>query len=186
MDEAPAGGGPEAPKIRRRVVEADTETSREGRTGCLVVGAVLGIAIGAVFAFFGLPPLINHFFAEEQVPAGQAYTSDARTIRAVSVQEDPTQTLVVLEMTVNSPWTPKPGNFTLEYASGGSWAKATAALDASLLADPAQPVTFDSTNLGRKTDVWVIFPSEPDRGRPRYIHLGDPHIRLEIPGVVSP
>ena len=181
MDEQPPDPPPDAPaespRTRRRVVEADVETSRDGRTGCLVIGGLLGIIAGALFAFFGLPPLINHFFAEEHVAAGQTYSSGGRTIHAVGFSQTPSATIIDLEMTVNTTWDPQPKNFTVQYSSGGSWTKATGIVDAAT----GEQLNFDVAHLGKPTTVRVFFPPEPGRGTPRYLHLGDPHIQLELP-----
>jgi hypothetical protein len=182
MDDSPGDGAPESLRVRRRLPSNDAGEGTEGRSGCLVAGAVLGVLLGAIFAFFALPPLVNHFFAEEQVPPGQAYSAGGRTVRAVTVEQTALSTVVHLEMTVNTTWTPKAANFTLEYSTGGSWAKALSVLDAAT----GQPLDFDVAHLGKRTEVSVAFRYEPERGTPRYIHLGDPHIRLEMLEVAAP
>jgi hypothetical protein len=63
------------PRVRRRVEEPGPDTT--GRTGCIAVGAVLGIVAGALFTFFGLPPILHHFLGETHIGVGETYEGDA-------------------------------------------------------------------------------------------------------------
>src|SRR5262245_854065 len=79
--EAPPGGV--EPAVRRRLQSGENPDTK-GRSGCLITGAVLGIIFGLTFAFYGLPPILRHYYGEKHVAAGQAYTSGGRSINVVT------------------------------------------------------------------------------------------------------
>src|SRR6185312_12330917 len=81
VDDATEPSGSTPPALRRRVVPTNEPESREGRTGCLIIGAVLGIAIGALFTFFALPPLLNHYFGEQHIGVGGTYEGGGKTVQ---------------------------------------------------------------------------------------------------------
>lgn len=169
--------------VRRRVEEP--QESAEGRTGCVLAGAVLGVAAGALFAFFGLPPLLHHFFGETKVPVGATYEGDAKAIRVESVEvvegaashlDQPPPRLAVVTLTVrtNKIWNPKPSDFRLE-------ADGRRRVD-SLGAMPAYPLSHLRFELGVERALSLIFPlSGRGAETPKYLHLSDPPVRFELP-----
>ncbi|MEO6398546.1 MAG: hypothetical protein ABIP13_08770, partial [Tepidiformaceae bacterium] len=52
------------PASARRRLESAPDPETKGRKGCLIWGAVLGIVVGATFAFYALPPILRHFYGE--------------------------------------------------------------------------------------------------------------------------
>lgn len=53
--------------------------------GCLLWGGVLGVVVGLSFAFYGLGPILRHFYGETQVSVGGTYEGGGLTIRVVDV-----------------------------------------------------------------------------------------------------
>ena len=84
MSERPAAepgqGDAPAPAVRRRLQSANPQDTK-GRGGCLVTGAILGIIFGLTFAFYGLPPILRHYYGEEKIEAGQAYVDGERRLQ---------------------------------------------------------------------------------------------------------
>ena len=167
------------------VYQADTKS--QGRSGCLITGAVLGIIVGATFAFYGLPPILRHFYGEKHVAANAQYVGDAKTIRVsrIDITPDPAAGLpgemadkwyVTLVVTTNKTWAPVPSNFQLELTGLGDWVDAAAmAVDAS--------GTGGGIALGEEVHIFLTFPmslSKPE-ANPRYLHLSDPRVRFALP-----
>lgn len=174
----------ESRAVRRRVEEPKETT--EGRTGCLVAGAVLGVVAGVLFTFFGLPPLLDRFFGETHVGGGEAYEGDAKVIRVTSVgvgappeapATPPAERLVafvVLSVRTNKTWRPTPSDFRLEIAAGDR-----------IRSGGPNPAVADSGldfELGKERTLTLLFelPRKVEIA-PRYLHLSDPPVRFELP-----
>ncbi len=174
------------PRVRRPVQEPGPDTS--GRTGCIALGAALGIVAGALFAFFGLPPILHHFFGETRIAAGEAYEGDAKVIRVtgVSVGNPPPGTEVTsprvayvsLVVTTNKTWSPGPSNFRLELSNG----------DRVKANNPAKAITDSALDfeLGVERTLTLIFDL-PGKFElvPRYLHVSDPPVRFDLPAATS-
>jgi hypothetical protein len=73
----------ESERIRVRIEEPQEDTS--GRTGCLTIGAVLGIVAGTLFVLFGAGPLLNFLFPTDTIPVGESYHDDKLTMRVTRI-----------------------------------------------------------------------------------------------------
>lgn len=172
----------EEPRVRRRVNEPAPDTS--GRTGCIAVGAVFGIIAGALFTFFALPPILHHFFGEANIAAGATYEGDAKVIRVtdLSIGSPPPGTevsaprvaFVSLTVRTNKTWSPVPSDFRLELSNG----------DRVKANNPARGVTDSALDfdLGVERTLTLMFDL-PGKFEvvPRYLHIGDPPVRFELP-----
>lgn len=177
---------PTGPRVRRRVdPSAGGDASRQGRSGCLLTGAILGILVGATFAFYGLPPILKHFYGEQHIAAGQTYSGDAKTIAVTEVtrggttkfaQNDPGADFwyVTLTITTNKTWAPKVSDFSLQFDGVGDWLPAIGAPAGS----PSDTLDFA---LAEERTVHLRFPLPPDSGAaPHYIHVAEPRVRLAL------
>jgi hypothetical protein len=187
---------PSDQKVRRRVAPEQSE-ERKGRSGCLLTGAILGVIVGATFAFYGLPPILKHFYGEQHIAVGQTYTGGGKSIRVDAVlAPDPPRfgmeampaILVRITVTTDEAWTVKPSDFSLEYGNGGDWveglgiAKAdpTALRVTTGMAGP--PFVFPQSQTGTETQSNIAFPvADAARGAPKYLHLTSPRVRFELP-----
>lgn len=156
-----------------------------GRGGCLLTGAILGIIVGATFAFYGLPPILKHFYGEKHIAAGAVYTGDAKVIRVTGagttpdIQDaerfsTPGTTWVTLSVTTNKTWLPALTDFSLQFDGVGSWVPAS-----SVASGAEQPLQFP---LAEERSVSLSFPVPNGDATPRYLHVADPRIRFELPG----
>jgi hypothetical protein len=182
-----------APQVRRRVSSEPSEQNK-GRGGCLLTGAILGIIVGATFAFYGLPPILKHFYGEQHIAIGQTYTGDAKVVSVQDIaprdvqpnsgQQTIRATVVRITVTTNKTWEPKPSDFSLEYEHGTDWVPAIALNFASLSGPDSSspPVLFGQRQLGNETHIDVAFPvADSSRGAPEYLHLADPRVRFALP-----
>ena len=172
------------PPTRRRVQASPPKTETEGRTGCLITGALLGIIVGATFAFYGLPPILKHFYGEQHVAAGQPYSGDAKTIRVASagIQTEAGDggTVFVVELAVetNKTWTLNASDVTLQFPGGGDWQKAESIGSADGL-HPGPAFAFRPVDLATEVRLRVVF-KPGNAGVPTYLHLADPLIRFAL------
>ena len=167
--------------VRRPVGgEAATE-DREGRRGCLLIGAILGVGIGTLVALFVVPPLLNHYFGTGDIELGTTYREDgnALTVReAERVPGDdgelyPGTFEVVLDVTAGSPWAPTPSTFELELTDGTR----LQALDP----EPARPETSFVFELAEPRELVLRFPGVERRDvEPDVLHVSDPEVRLHL------
>lgn len=175
-----------APPRRRRVVYT-AESKSQGRSGCVITGAVLGIIVGATFAFYGLPPILRHYYGEKHIAIGAPYTGDGKTISvtrsettpdpaADSPAGQPGARFVTVLVSTNKTWTPVPADFQLQYEEVGDWIEAGAlAVDHSSAGG--------GLAVGQDVHLFLTFPlpaSKPD-AKPLYLHLSDPRVRFALP-----
>jgi hypothetical protein len=187
--------GDPAPTARvRRRVEAGRGGDSGGRSGCLLTGALLGIVVGATFAFYGLPPILRHFYGERHV-AGETYDGEAKTVSVTYTGTSPDPAIdaaqaffpalsgtpgsgvyVTLNVLTNKTWNPRLTDFSLQFTGPGDWVQADASAGIDNAAGRLQfPLTVE-------TVVVFHFPKPIDAGAvPRYLHLADPLIRFELP-----
>ncbi|OAI40844.1 hypothetical protein AYO38_05015 [bacterium SCGC AG-212-C10] len=169
----------------RRRLEDPTARKTEGRTGCLITGAVLGVIFGATFAFYGLPPILRHYYGEKHVTAGQAYSGDAKTIAVTSVRPaDPSKAAlaggdivhVILSVRSNKTWSPQPADFSLELTSGGAWLQAL----------PEVPTVLETSflmPLGEERTLLLRYRLPEGEGVPEFLHIASPRVRLALPPI---
>lgn len=172
-------------RVRRRLESGKPDDSK-GRSGCLITGAILGIIVGATFAFYGLPPILKHFYGEQHIAAGATYEGDGKVMQVVAVSqlsgsESPDALRVELDVTINKTWEAKASDFSIEFADGGDWLEATAiGLDQSNPRDvTATSIVFDVPKLAEPHRLQLVFPAHA--GTPKYLHLANPRVRWELP-----
>lgn len=170
----------------RRRLEAPPNPNTEGRKGCLIWGAVLGVIVGATFAFYGLPPILKHYYGETKVAADEFYKGDAKLIRVLRVESvrpglpdgstdtGPLSYYVTLSIMSAKTWAPAVSDFSLEFTSGGDWVEGVAYNGAN--ADGSIPLT-----LGDEAEVTIRFPRPIEASAaPRYLHLAEPRVRFSL------
>jgi hypothetical protein len=169
---------PESPPPARRRLESP-KPNTEGRTGCIITGAVLGIIFGATFAFYGLPPILRSIYGEEKVAAGEVYRGDGREMHVEFVLIEPPGVTVGLSVLTNKTWRVTTSDFTLELADRDDWVEARPP-------DPGRPETQLNFRLGQRQEVVLVFETDPGDGVPEALHVSDPRIRLALPPPEKP
>lgn len=163
---------------RRRRLETPRQNT-EGRSGCIITGAVLGIIFGATFAFYGLPPILRSIYGEENVAAGEAYEDSSRTIQVEYVQSEPGQVSVGLRVLVTGSWPVNNSSFTLELSDREEWVQAKPPT-------PARPETSLGFRNGEERQVVLVFDVNPGDGDPEALHVSEPRIRFALPPPEEP
>ncbi len=169
-------------------MEDPSAKAKEGRGGCLITGAVLGIIVGATFAFYGLPPILRHYYGEQKVAAGATYEGDGKVIRVDRVDrtwddslDDPWANViaVTITLTANKTWAMEPEDWRLEVAGVEKWI-------------PARPErTIPAEDFGielgveRKLILRFNLP-EGAEPRPEALHLATPRVKFELPPLATP
>jgi hypothetical protein len=162
----------EPARVRRPVSDSDeTPESPNLRRGCVVTGAVLGILVGALVAFFVVPPLFDHYFGTADVELGKRYEHDGRAITVMSVDEytagrDGKTRLVSIDLKVEpgGPWKPDVAGFRLHLKDG-------------LIVQPVAPIE----------KIPVMFPDFTGETRPLSLLYAVPESHappdyIEVPG----
>ena len=174
--------GPVEAPARRRVVREMATADAAGRRGCMLVGALLGVGIGALVALFVVPPLLNHYFGTADVELGKTYEGDAkrmtvREVRTVPPPEGATSsgTLeVVMDVTTNKTWAPAPADFEVELSTGGERL-------ALLPPDPSRPETsLTVTHAEPRTLVLRFAASTRRDALPETLHVAEPRVRFHL------
>ncbi len=164
------------PQPRRRRLEEQEEAGN--RSGCLLLGAVLGIIVGIMFALYGLPPILRSIYGEKTVAAGETYEGDGRSIRVVSVERttDPDRYRVTLDVTTNKTWDLQPDDFNLEISTAKDWTPALPPGD-----DPDTSLDF---TLGVERTLLLVFEA-PQRvdAKPEKLHLEHPRLKFDLEGL---
>lgn len=167
--------------VRRRV--PGSQSDEPAGRGCLVAGAILGIAAGVILGLLALPPLLSSLFSGEPIPFDQTYEGDGRVIAIVSMEHGPdvlrglpdgqtAGTAIRLAVTSRKSWEIEPRFFQLELFTGGRWIDAAAPVDTI-------PETSLHFEIGQTRELLLQFPIPPKReGEPRYLHLSDPNIKF--------
>ena len=172
----------------RRRLEAPENPDTKGRKGCLTWGAVLGIVVGATFAFYGLPPILRHYYGETHIAADEFYKGDAKLIRVLRVETVrtdppdgspkalPPSYYVTVSLVTAKTWAPKAGDFSLELAGVDDWVEGVAYKGAD--ADGTIPLTLG----GVESEITLRFPRPVEASaEPVYLHLASPRVRFELP-----
>jgi hypothetical protein len=171
-------------RVRRPVESGESPEEREGRRGCMLLGGMMGIAIGALVAFFVVPPLMSHYFGTADVALGKAYEGDGQVLTVVDARhvagpdgaEYPGLFEVVLEVRSNKTWQVGPETFELELTTGGEKLRA-------LPADDSRPETRFDFALGAERQLVLRFPGTERRdARPETLHVEDPRVRVHLTG----
>ena len=152
------------PAVRRQL-EGAGEKEKVGR-GCLVWGGVLGVVVGLTFAFYGLPPILRHFYGERQVMQGEWLSTRTLSIQVATVEQIDTysgaERIVVVTLAQSSGGVPPNERWRLEMSQRNEWVRA--APDA--------------------TELRFVIRSED--GTPIALHLSKPRVRFELPPSTPP
>jgi hypothetical protein len=140
-----------------------------------VLGAVLGVIVGIMFALYGLPPILRSIYGEKSVADGATFEGDGRVILVVAVERipEPDLFLVSLDITSNKTWEVGPDSFQLEISTQDDWIPA-------LPADSRLETSFDFV-LGEQRTLLLRFeaPARLD-ARPVELHITDPRVKFEL------
>lgn len=163
----------------RRVVLEKPE-DKQDRTGCLAVGAILGIVVGIMVGMYALPPILKSIYGEKEVAAGLAWEGDGRSFEVVSTEVLPASgdthlVLVTLNIRSNKTWDATLDDWTLEVEHLDDWQQAASAtsngvpgFDVPLARDVLVVLAFD------------IEPPESDEFVIEALHLANPRLRFEL------
>jgi hypothetical protein len=171
------------PPVRRRVDTGATPQDTSGRTGCILVGAFLGVAAGVLVAFFVLPGVFRSFFGTADVFLGEAYNEEGRSIAVVEVRrvpgadgaEFPGVFEVLLDVRASRTWEPGPADFELELTAGPRLRL--------LPPDPSLPETSLDMPLGQSRQVLLRFAGSERRDAvPKALHIAEPRVRFLLEG----
>jgi len=160
----------EPARVRRPVAESDEPAESPNlRRGCVVTGAVLGILVGALVAFFVVPPLFDHYFGTADVEFGKRYERDGRAITVMSVDEyiagrdDQTRHVsVVLKVEPGDQWSPDVGGFRLHLQDG--------LIVQPLTPEAKAPATFPDFN-GEARPFALVYSVPESDAAPDYIEV---------------
>ncbi|MEP6871921.1 MAG: hypothetical protein ABI939_08745 [Anaerolineaceae bacterium] len=143
--------------------------------------------MGATFAFYGLPPILRHFYGETKVASDEFYEGDAKIIRVLRVEsvrpdppDGPAATVplsyyVTISVITAKTWAASASDFSLELSGGGDWVPGIAYTGAN--ADGAIPL-----KLLEEAEVTIRFPRPIEASAvPRYLHLANPRVRFALP-----
>ncbi len=163
---------------RRRRLETRKQNT-EGRNGCIITGAVLGIIFGATFAFYGLPPILRSIYGEEKVAVSQAYEDGGKTIRVEYVHVEPERVSIGLRVLVTESWPVNNSTFSLELSERDDWVQAR---------PPAadRPETSLGFRAGQEREVVLVFDVAEADGDPAALHVAGPRIRFALPPPEAP
>ena len=175
--------------VRRQIEQPSEEKAR--RSGCLLLGAILGVIFGIMLGIYALPPILRHYYGEEEVAPYQQVTVDGKTmsLESLTVPEAPQATpaagmrafevhasfLVVTE----EDWAPTPQLFTVEIEGVSEWQLASRVA----IAEDNQ----DRIVANMPTTLMVEFSfSLPENDAPveivpEAIHLSEPRIEFKAP-----
>lgn len=159
---------------QRRRIEPHAPQDTSGRWGCITAGAVLGIAIGAIFAFYALPPILRSVYGETKVGFGQSYSGDAREISILAVERNGQEVAIRLQALTNKTWRLEASDFSLQLSNGGDWIEAQPPVPG----DSASSLDFE---LGVRRELVVSFHIPTGRtGDPESLHLSTPRVRFAL------
>ncbi|MBI2767444.1 MAG: hypothetical protein HYX53_16235 [Chloroflexi bacterium] len=175
--------------VRRPVPEKEPEDT-SGRRGCILLGALLGVAVGAVFALFGLPPIIHYYFGSANIEVGETYRGDGKNIRVESAGRREVGVVpkvgsatgtgqawfVTLSLNPTRPWDTTYDNFELELEDGTRIGALPAGSDA------VAPLAFRAANP--VSLVLQFGVAEAEQSPAKSLRTKDPSVRFDI-GLLS-
>jgi hypothetical protein len=166
-----------ATRERRRL---DEKPDPGPRAGCIMTGAILGIVVGAIFAFYGLPPLLRSFYGETRVDFGETYRGDARMITVLSSERSDDEYVLEVRIRSNKTWDTGPADWKLEISTQRDWIEAKPA-------DLSDPDTSFDFPLGVERTLLLRFPATTRVDTELVaLHLADPHVRFDLQPPDSP
>lgn len=173
---------------RRRVLDQPSP-EKEGRAGCLTVGAILGVIVGIMVGLYALPPILKGLYGEKRIDAGETYRGDAKVITVTEVGR-PSAPLgevsspdlrrddifVAVTMASNKTWAPELGDWTIEVEDVEDWIEA---VDATTDGAPGLRAP-----LGEEVVVELHFVVERPREAGQLelvaLHLAEPRVRFAL------
>lgn len=173
----------------RRVVLKTPSPDRQGRTGCIAAGAVVGVLVGLMVGLYALPPILKSIYGEKKVAAGEVFEGDGRIIavEAVGIASEPlgepspgmqrADVALRLRITNNKTWDATLADWTLEIAGIENWIPAASATT------DGQPGF--APPLGQTSTVELRFVVERPAGetaplRLEALHLANPRVRFAL------
>lgn len=173
----------------RRLVLQNPSPDRQGRTGCIAAGAIIGVLAGLMIGLYALPPILKSIYGEAKVAAGQTFEGDGRIIavEAVGIASEPLgqpspgmqrhDVSLRLRITNNKTWDATLASWTLEVDGIQEWIPAT---EATTNGSPC----FDPP-LGQTSTVQLHFvverPADVDAPlRLEALHLATPRVRFAL------
>lgn len=172
---------------RRRHLQPHGAESGSGH-GCLIWGGVLGVVVGAIFAFYGLKPILKHFYGETTVAAAATYTGSGKELRITSVTSDDTNPdctpaptdpshiiCIGFAITSDADWPDiEVNDFSLEIANQHDWIPGTALVGDGGVA----PQVTANTPVTLSVHFPAVIGGDPVD--PEYLHLTTPRVRFSL------
>jgi hypothetical protein len=169
----PVGAPPASAPARRRIDAP--EPPPPGRRGCLWLGAIAGIVVGAFFALFAMGPILNHFFGEANIALGEAYDIRGLRIEVVDVREAEARgdTLLHVALAIeldedrDEPFRLRNNRWTVKF-------------DDNHQAGPRgflPESTPEEVQPGESVRVEILFPAND---HPHYLYLSNPEARFDL------
>lgn len=152
---------------------------KQDRTGCLAVGAILGIVVGIMVGMYALPPILKGIYGEKEVEVNSAYEGDGRTIRVVGweiLATDPLDVRVTVDIRSNKTWDVSLDDWTLEVEGIEDWQKAVSATSNG---EPGHNIP-----LARDVRLSLQFLVEHSSAEPptfEALHLANPRLKFLFP-----
>ena len=138
-------------KPNRKRLSIDQDAAPGNRRGCLVTGAILGVLAGFIVGLFVVPPLINHYFADNPIQPGQSYEAENAeiTLRKISALSE----ILEVELTIDaySDWKPIHTDFTIKFPDDD-------VVVVAFPADPNVPLTKLTFFAGQSRTLLLRFP----------------------------
>ncbi|MFN0096605.1 MAG: hypothetical protein ACKVVT_17750 [Dehalococcoidia bacterium] len=171
MAESPA-------RVRKRISHELPVEERSSRRTAWWIGGLLGVLVGAVVAFFVVPPLMNQYFGTADVGLGTAHSADGGRYTLTAFDEEPgldgTRTLVA--------------TFEVASRSGAEFGLAAARLrlEGGAILPPARPsgsAVPDPLVLeaGASRTVELRFSVPAGLGsKAEYIEFSQPRVRFHV------
>jgi hypothetical protein len=173
----------------RRVVLETPSPDRQGRTGCIAAGAIIGVLVGLMVGLYALPPILKSIYGEKKVAVGETFEGDGRIIavEALGIASEPLgpstpgmqrhDVSVRLRITNNKTWDATLADWTLEVDGIENWVPAA---EATTNGSPG----FNPP-LGQVSTVELHFvverpASETSPLRLVALHLATPRVRFAL------
>ena len=163
---------PPGPGATRRRLEGNSggpvSTGEPIGKGCLLWGAVLGIVFGLTFAFYGLGPILRHFYGEAHVGVGKTYDGSEFKMRVHHVRADDmieNVTYVAVEVTG---------------AEGRAWTKEEFKLELDGVDEWLEPSYINVVPSMDASPTRIALAFRPAMSRAEALHLTSPRVRFDL------
>ncbi len=162
---------------KRVVLEKQEE--KQDRTGCLAIGAILGVVVGIMVGMYALPPILRGIYGETTVDANAPFEGDGRSIRVVGweiLAADPFDVRVTMDIRSNKTWDVSLDDWTLEVEGIDDWLKPASATSNG---EPGHQIP-----LGEDVRLSLQFLVESSGAEPptlEALHLANPRLKFLLP-----